>query len=333
MKLLSITLLAATLTSAALIAQQNAAPPALEVLPVQGNVYVLVGAGGNIAVQTGKEGVLLVDTGLTPSSAQAMAEVRKLSTAPLRWIVNTHLHADHVGGNEAFAASVNDPLSPLKIVAHENVLNRLTTTEALAAAPAVQRGLPTDTYFTPLKDIRFNGEAVMLYHEDKAHTDGDTVVMFRGSDVVVTGDIFTQDAYPFIDLANGGTVQGEIDALNHILDLTVPAKTQEGGTYVIPGHGRISDEADVVEFRDMVVIVRDRVRDMIKKKMTLEQVKAAKPTLDYDPQYVTANSFVKTDQFVEIIYKDLSRVAAATTPAAPARGAAPARPTAPAGRK
>jgi glyoxylase-like metal-dependent hydrolase (beta-lactamase superfamily II) len=316
-------------------AQQNAAPPALEVLPVQGNVHMLAGAGGNIAVQIGKEGVLMVDTGLAASSAQVVAEVRKLSTGPLRWIINTHLHPDHVGGNEAFAAAVNDPLSPLKIVAHENVLNRLTSAEALAAAPAVQRGLPTDEYFTPIKDIHFNGEAVVLYHEAKAHTDGDTVVLFRGSDVVATGDIFTQDAYPFIDLANGGTLQGEINAVNHILELTVPVKTQEAGTYVIPGHGRICDEADVVEFRDMLVIVRDRIQDMIRKKMTLEQVKAARPTLDYDPQYVTANSFVKTDQFVETLYKDLSRAAVAATPSTPARasGAQGNRPAAPSGRK
>ena len=145
----------------------------------------------------------------------------------------------------------------------------------------------------------------MIYHEPKAHTDGDSIVFFRASDVVSTGDIFTPGGYPYIDLERGGGINGEIDALDHILDLTIPGKTQEGGTYVIPGHGRLCDEADVVEFRDMVVIIRDRIRTMISKGMTLEQVKDAKPTLDYDTEYINANSFVKADQFVESIYKSL----------------------------
>jgi glyoxylase-like metal-dependent hydrolase (beta-lactamase superfamily II) len=155
--------------------------------------------------------------------------------------------------------------------------------------------------------------------------------MFRGSDVVSTGDIFTPDGYPFIDLENGGSVQGEIAALNHILDLTVPAKTQEGGTYVVPGHGRICDEADVVEFRDMVVIIRDRVQDAINKKMPLDQVKAARLTRDYDPQYVSPTSFVTTDRFVEALYKDLSQAAAAKP--APAKPGTGNRAPAPAGKK
>ena len=112
----------------------------------------------------------------------------------------------------------------------------------------------------------FNGEAVLVYHEPNAHTDGDSVVMFRGSDVISTGDIFTPGAYPFIDLDRGGSVQGEIAAINHVLDLAVPARTQEGGTYIVPGHGRICDEADLVEFRDMIVIVRDRVRDLDRQR-------------------------------------------------------------------
>jgi glyoxylase-like metal-dependent hydrolase (beta-lactamase superfamily II) len=320
--------------AASLRAQQPAAaPPALELLPVQGNVYMLAGAGGNITLMVGKEGVLMVDTGLAASAARVTAEVRKLSTGPIRWVINTHVHPDHVGGNEAIAALPADPLQPLRIVAHENVLNRMTTPTAVAQGPDVARGLPVDEYFTPIKDIHFNGEAIVLYHEAKAHTDGDSVVLFRGSDVVSTGDIFTPDGYPFIDLDNGGSVQGEIAALNHILDLTVPAKTQEGGTYVIPGHGRICDEADVVEFRDMVVIVRDRVRDAINKKMTLEQVKAARLTRDYDPQYVTPTSFVTTDRFVEALYKDLSQAASAKPAAPPAKPGTGNRAPAPAGKK
>jgi glyoxylase-like metal-dependent hydrolase (beta-lactamase superfamily II) len=320
--------------AASLRAQQPAAaPPALELLPVQGNVSMLAGAGGNITLMTGKEGVLMVDTGLAASSARVIEEIRKLNSGPVRWVINTHVHPDHVGGNEAIAALPADPFQPLKIVAHENVLNRMTTPTAVAQGPDVVRGLPVDEYFTPIKDIHFNGEAIVVYHEPKAHTDGDSVVLFRGSDVVSTGDIFTPDAYPFIDLDNGGSVRGEIDALNHILDLTVPAKTQEGGTYVIPGHGRICDEADVVEFRDMLVIVRDRVRDAINKKMTLEQVKAARLTRDYDPQYVSPTSFVTTDRFVEALYKDLSQAAAPKPAAAPGKPGTGTRAPAPGGKK
>jgi glyoxylase-like metal-dependent hydrolase (beta-lactamase superfamily II) len=301
-------------------AAQQPAPPTLEVLPVQGRISMLAGAGGNVTVQTGKDGVLLVDTGLASTAPQVVAEVRKIDAGPVRWIINTHLHGDHIGGNEAFAALPADPLAPLKIVAHENVLNRLTTAEALAKAPAAQRGLPIDEYFTPFKDLHFNGEAVFIYHEPRAHTDGDSIVLFRGSDVISTGDIFTPDGYPAIDLDNGGSIQGEIDALNHILDLATPAKTQEGGTYIVPGHGRISDEADVVEFRDMVVIIRDRVQDLIKKGRTLEQVKAARPSLDYDGQFAT--NFISGDAFVERVFKSLSQSAAGAQKApapAPAR--------------
>jgi glyoxylase-like metal-dependent hydrolase (beta-lactamase superfamily II) len=267
---------------------------------------MLVGAGGNTTLQVGSEGVLLVDTQFAPLAPKLMAEIRKLSPGPLRYIINTHVHPDHVGGNAAIAQLAGaDPALPLKIIAHENVLNRLT--ETVPGQPRFpEEGLPIDEYATPTKNLHFNGEAVIIYHEPNAHTDGDSVVLFRGSDVISTGDIFTPGGYPFIDVARGGSVQGEILALNHILQLAVPAKTQEGGTYVIPGHGRICDDADVVEFRDMVVIVRDRVRDMIQKGKTLDEVKAAKLTRDYDTEYVSANSFVTADRFVEAVYNSLS---------------------------
>jgi len=286
---------------------QNLDNVQIRVEPVQHNIYMLVGAGGNTTVQVGAEGVLMVDTQFAPLAPKLMAEIRKLSPGPIRYIINTHMHPDHVGGNAAIAKlAESDPALPLKIIAHENVLNRLTAT-----APGQERfpeaGLPLDEYGTPSKNLHFNGEAVIIYHEPNAHTDGDSLVLFRGSDVISTGDIFTPGGYPFIDIEHGGSVQGEIAALNHILQLAVPAKTQEGGTYVVPGHGRICDDADVVEFRDMVVIVRDRVRDMIHKGMTVDQVKAAKPSRDYDTEYVTSNSFVTADRFVEAVYKSLSQ--------------------------
>jgi cyclase len=286
--------------------QQNFDNVQIHVEPVQHNVYMLVGAGGNTTVQVGSEGVLMVDTQFAPLVPKLMAEIRKLSPGPLRYIINTHMHPDHVGGNAAIAKLAgSDPALPLKIIAQENVLNRLTATAA-GQQRFPEEGLPIDEYGTPVKNLHFNGEAVVIYHEPNAHTDGDSVVLFRGSDVISTGDIFTPDGYPFLDIEHGGSVQGEILALNHILQLAVPAKTQEGGTYIVPGHGRICDDADVAEFRDMVVIVRDRVRNMVQKNMTLDQVEAAKPTRDYDTEYVTSASFVTADRFVVAVYKSLS---------------------------
>ena len=276
---------------------------------------MLAAGGSNVTLQVGREGAVLVDTALAPLAPKILAEIRKRTSGPLLYIINTHMHPDHVGGNEAFAK-----LSPqnrideiggrvtgeqaLKIIGHENVLNRMTTPVGKETPPP-QLGLPTDEFFTAFKDLRVNGEAILVYHEPRAHTDGDSIVLFRASDVVSTGDIFTPGAYPFIDLEHGGSIQGEIDALNHILELTVPGHTQEAGTYVIPGHGRLCDEADVVEYRDMVVIVRDRVRDMVQKGMTLEQVKAARPSRDYDPAYTSADSAATADRFVESIYRSL----------------------------
>jgi cyclase len=246
-------------------AQQDFSAVELAVLPVQGNVYMLVGAGGNISVQIGDEGVLLVDTQFAPLAPRIMAEIERLSDRPVR---------------------LSNPAP------------------GEAATPA--GGLPADSYFTPTKDFHFNGEAVFLYHAPSAHTDGDTIVLFRGSDVVSTGDLFVPGSYPFIDRARGGSVQGLIAGLNQILHLTVPAKTQERGTYVIPGHGRICDEADVVEFRDMVVIVRDRIASLIDGGMTLAQVQAARPTRDYDTEYVKEGSFITAAAFVEAVYRSLT---------------------------
>jgi len=163
------------------------------------------------------------------------------------------------------------------------------------------------TYFLPYMDLYANDEAIVLYHVPAAHTDGDSIVFFRKSDVVVAGDVFVTTSYPFIDQANGGSIQGELNALNRILDIAVPAHEQEGGTFVIPGHGRVCDEADVLEYRDMVTIVRDRIQDMVKRGLSIDQVKAAKPTLDYDRQYGSETGFVTTAGFIEAVYKDLSK--------------------------
>jgi glyoxylase-like metal-dependent hydrolase (beta-lactamase superfamily II) len=294
--------LAATCASA----QQDFSAVELAVLPVQGNVYMIAGAGGNISVQAGDEGVLIVDTQFAPLAPKIMAELERLSKRPVRYIINTHDHADHVGGNAALAQLIGaTPLEPLQVIAHANALQRLSNPPpGTAATPP--GGLPADAYFTPTRDFHFNDEAVVLYHAPNAHTDGDTIVLFRESDVVSTGDLFVPGSYPFIDRARGGSVQGLIAGLNQVLHLTVPAKTQERGTYVIPGHGRLCDEADVVEFRDMVVIVRDRIAALIERGMTLPEIQAARPTLDYDTEYVRAGSFVTAEQFVEAVYRSLT---------------------------
>jgi cyclase len=297
-----------------------AAPPSnwgtsgeINAFHVQGNVYLLVGAGGNIAVQTGDEGVLVVDTGLPQHADKVLAAIRKLSDKPIRYILNTHFHADHTGGNEVIGkAGSTTQGNPTAIISHENVLARMSAPSG-KQSPTPTAAWPTDTYVPAEKDIFFNGEPVMLYHAGAAHTDGDSIVFFRRSDVVVAGDVFVTNGYPVIDQANGGSVQGVINGLNRILELTVPAHEQEGGTFVISGHGRVCDEADVLEYRDMVTIVRDRIEDMIKRGLTLDQVKAAKPTLDYDRHYGSDTGAWTTAMFIEAVYKDLSK-----TPARPA---------------
>ena len=294
-------------------------PPAAEVhiLPVQGNIAMLVGAGGNITVQTGNDGVLLVDTGLAPMSDKVLAAVHSLSDKTIRYIIDTHVHADHVGGNEAISKSgktiaggnvVGDigtsASSQATIFAFQTVLDRMST--AAPGSPAApQAAWPTDTYTTPERRIFFNNEGVEMIHVPAAHTDGDTMVFFRRSDVISTGDIFVTNGYPIVDLDHGGNIQGVIDGLNRIVEMAIPADEQEGGTLIIPGHGRLCDVADVVYYQEMVIIIRDRIQDMIKKGMSLEQVVAAKPTRDYDPRYGSTTGFWTTDKFVTAVYKSL----------------------------
>ncbi len=273
-------------------------------LPVQGNTYMLAGVGGNTTLQVGKDGVLVVDTQYAEMAPLILAEIRKLSDKPIVWMVNTHVDQDHSGGNAALAELGGGPGPRPRVIAHENVLNRMTQRVA-NQSPVPDEALPNDEYGTPQKDLFFNGEAVVIYHMPRAHTDGDSIVFFRRSDVLSVGDIFTPDRWPAIDLARGGSVQGTLDALNYILTLTVPERYQDGGTLVVPGHGRISNEADVVEYRNMLTIVRDRVQDLIAKGMTLEQVKAARPARDYETEYSERGLWTK-DMFVEALYRSLN---------------------------
>jgi cyclase len=299
-------------------ARPNPADAEIHLLPVQGNVYMLVGAGGNITVQAGEDGVLLVDAGLAGTSDKVYAAIQSISVKPIRYIIDTHVHADHVGGNEALAKLGNTIAggnvvgdigasagNQATVIAAQEVLDRMSV--ANGQQPAMPQGAwPTETYTTPERKLYFNNEGVLMIHVPAAHTDGDTIVFFRRSDVISTGDIFVTTSYPIVDLARGGNIQGVIDGLNRIIELAIPADEQEGGTMIIPGHGRLCDVADVVFYQEMVTIIRDRVQDMVNKGMTLEQVKAAKPTLDYDPRYGKSTGFWTTDMFVEAVYKSLS---------------------------
>ena len=295
--------------------QQNFDAVQVRVLKAQGNIYMLTGAGGNVTIQAGNDGVLVVDTQYAQMSEKLLAAIRTISTGPIRYIIDTHVHPDHIGGNENIkkagatiaggnvSGDIKDAAEGAQIWAHDNVLLRMSDPKRTPAIPTA--AWPTSTFTGKDKKLFFNGEGVHIMHEPSAHTDGDSIVFFRRSDVISTGDIFTTTNYPVIDVPNGGTINGIIDGVNHVIELIIPVYGQEGGTMVIPGHGRLSDLGDVLNYREMATIIRDRVQDMKKKGMTLEQVKAAKPTRDYDPLYSPPGAFWTADQFVEAVYRPL----------------------------
>jgi len=285
-------------------------------LPVRDNVWMIVGAGGNITVQTGDEGVLVVDTGSGGAMTdKVQALLRAISTKPIRYVLNTSYRPDHTSGNEALrGASAGGGGGGggrgggrgTPIAAHESVLARMSAPTGRSAPTAVN-AWPSETYYKEFHDIYFNGEGIQMIHIPDAITDGDSLVYFRRSDVIAAGDIFLTTTYPVIDIKTGGTLNGVIAGLNKLLDLCIVKEKQEGGTMVIPGHGRISDEADVLEYRDMLTIVRDRVQDAVKKGRTLQQVQAAGLTKDYDGRYGATTGPWTTAMFIEAAYASLSK--------------------------
>ena len=332
------------------IAEQSPRDGQVHVLPVQGNIYMLVADGTNITVSLGADGVMLVNTGSAAMTDKVLAAVNQLANTvvtppgpntcfgancpnawgwaspymnsvisspappkPVRYIVNTSAAPDHVGGNEkiamtgffprggGFGAAVANVGRNAEIVAHENVLNRMAEAATPGGKPAPPTAQPNDTYFDELHKLPeyFNGEAVILYHAPAANTDGDSIVFFRHSEVISAGDLLSTISYPIVDVDKGGTIQGVIDGLNHILDLAVAEYRGQGGTWIVPGRGRLSDTADVASYRNMLTIIRDRVKDLVGKGMTLAQVKAAKPTMDFDGR------FGPGDTFIEAVYKSL----------------------------
>jgi glyoxylase-like metal-dependent hydrolase (beta-lactamase superfamily II) len=297
----------------------------LDVVQIRPNFHVIAGAGGNIVVQTGPEGVILVDSGSTAMADKVLAAVRQITTQPIRYIINTSMDPDHVGGNDKLAraglsilpgavaagAGLNDDLvsnsGRASVLAHENVLTRMT---AATGPQAVPFGLwPTKTFAFRQYSMYLNGEGIQVIHMPAAHTDGNTIVFFRRGDVIATGDIIDTTRWPVIDIKRGGTVQGELDALNRLMDLTilnVPLQWQADRTFLVPGHGFVYDKLDLLEYRDAVTVVRDRVQDLIDQGKTLAQVKTADPTLGYRSQYGADKGEWTTDMFVEVIYNELA---------------------------
>jgi len=295
----------------------------LEVIKLRPDFFAIVGAGATIAVQIGADGVVLVDSGSGVRSEAVLAEIRKLSSRPIRYIINTSADRDHVGGNDDLSKAGQSviPTGGLNeigaaggrapIMAEEHVQAAMTAPTG-EQAPFPVGAWPTVTYSSELmeaqKDLYFNGEAIVTSYQPAAHSDGDSVVFFRRSDVVVTGEVYDPTRFPVIDLEKGGSINGVIDALNRIIGITVPPIPliwQEGGTIVIGAHGTIGHEADVVDYRDMVTIVRDRIRDLLKKGQTLAQIRQADPVKGYRRRYGSDTGTWTTSQFVEAVYKSL----------------------------
>lgn len=307
------------------IARQQAAD-GLELVQIRPNFYVIAGAGGNIVMQTGPEGVILVDSGSTEMADKVLATIRRVTPLPIRYIINTSMDADHVGGNEtltkagltilagaiAAGAGLTDDLvtnsNRASVLAHENVLTRMSAPTG-QKSPVPSALWPTKTFFYRMYSMYLNGEGIQVLHQPAAHTDGDTIVFFRRGDVIATGDVIDTTRFPFIDVKRGGSVQGEIDALNRLMDLAIhnlPLQWYPDRTLMVPGHGHVYDKLDLLEYRDAITVIRDRVQDLIDEGKTLEQVKAANPTLGYRSQYGTDTGPWTTDMFVEVVYNELT---------------------------
>ncbi|HUI76926.1 MAG TPA: MBL fold metallo-hydrolase [Bryobacteraceae bacterium] len=290
----------------------------LEVLQLRPNFYMIAGAGGNIGFQIGVDGVVVVDSGAAASADAVVAAIKKVTAQPIRYVIDTSADPDHVGGNVVVAKAGQTLFTQgggagigldfiggaASILSVEQVLTRMSA----KPSPYPVEAWPTETFHQPRKYMYLNGEGIEVFHQPAAHTDGDAMVFFRRSDVVVAGDVFDTTRFPVIDVARGGSIHGEIAALQKLVDTAIPSVpivSREEGTLVIPGHGRICDQLDVVEYRDMVTIIRDRVRDLKKQGLTLEQVKAASPARGYIRRYGSDKGPWTTNDFVEAVYRTI----------------------------
>jgi glyoxylase-like metal-dependent hydrolase (beta-lactamase superfamily II) len=303
---------------------QRTAPdaPGLDVIPVRPAFHVIAGAGGNIGVNVGSDGVIVVDGGTAAAAAGVLAELRRLTPKRVRYIINTSDDDDHVGGNEALAKAgeslfLRGNLGPgdisgttlnnngaASIVGTENMYLRMSGTGRYAVV-----GQPTETFARSLKVMSLNDESIQIIHPASAHTDGDAIVLFRQSDVLLTGDVFDMTRFPVIDVSRGGSIRGEIEVLNQLIDLAVPSiplPWKDGGTIVVPGHGRLSQQAELVEYRDMVTVIADRVGDMIDQGMSLDAIQRANPTKGWDRRFGSTTGSWTTAMFVEAVHKSLT---------------------------
>ncbi len=288
----------------------------MEVIELRPNFHVIAGAGANVSVQSGPDGVILVDAGSGALSDQVLSAVKMLSARPVRFVIDTSADADHVGGNAKIAAG-GESLTPVNlsllatgatILAHENVLDRMSAPSG-KQSPFPSDAWPTETFARNQKSMFLNHEGIQIMFQPAAHSDGDSMVFFRRSDVIAAGDLIDAEHFPVIDVERGGSIQGEIDALNRLVEMAIPSTPllgQDPGTYVVPGHGHILEQADVVSYRDMVTIVRDVVQHLMGKGQTLEQIKQAAPTKGYSTRYGGSGP-ASADAFVESIYNSLSK--------------------------
>ncbi len=313
--------MAAALVATAGLMAQPVTGASLEVLQLRPNFYMIAGAGGNIGFQVGSDGVVVVDSGSASNTDAVIAAIRKVTPQPIRYVINTSADPDHVGGNAALAKAGQTLFTQsagagvaadflgggASILSAEPVLTRMSGSTG-KPSPFPLAAWPTETFNQPRKYMYLNDEGIEVFHQPAAHTDGDAIVFFRRSDVVVAGDVFDTTRFPVIDTARGGTVHGEIAALQKLVDTAIPSVpivSREAGTLVIPGHGRICDQLDVVEYRDMVSIIRDRVRDLMKQGLTLEQIKAAVPARGYTRRYDSVSW--TANNFVEAVYRTLNQ--------------------------
>jgi glyoxylase-like metal-dependent hydrolase (beta-lactamase superfamily II) len=313
--------------------QGNAA--ALEVLQIRPNFYMIAGAGANIGAQVGPNGVVLVNAGTAQASDDVIAAVARLSPQPIRYIVDTSADPDVVGGNAKLAAAGRNitsfsvgssrtnvaglDLDAARVLSHENVLTQMRRAGAGATSAFPTDTWPTETFGERRRTMYFNDEGIEIIKLPSAHSDADTLVLFRKSDVIVAGNIIDADRFPMIDLAKGGSLKGEIEALNRVIEMAIPpgpfvglpsgpnaTARLQGGTDILPGHGRVFRQIDVVNYRDMLVIVADIVQDMIGRKMTLDQIRAAEPAKPFSARYGATSGPWTTNDFVEAVFKSLT---------------------------
>jgi glyoxylase-like metal-dependent hydrolase (beta-lactamase superfamily II) len=309
------------MSAVALLAQQHptTSRAGLESIQIRANVHVIFGAGGNVTVHAGEDGLVVVDSGSSERASSLLDAIKAISPRPIRLIINTSADLDHVGGN-AVLGGAGIGLSPdpfgagnhATVLAHENVLRRMSALGANGGeSPFPTRMLPNDTFTSRFRSMYVNDDAVQVIRQTGAHSDSDLMVLFRRADVIATGDVLDLRHFPVIDPGRGGSIDGELEALNRLLTEFVvpnmPLVLKPGRTLVVPGHGYVSDYGEVVEYRDMVTVIRDTIKELIDKGQTLEQVKAANPTKGYRARYGTDSGPWTTDMFVEAIYNGLKK--------------------------